>query len=151
MDYLNIIFRWTHVAAVIVMVGGVFFLRMVVHPVLMRLDEQQRGPLRAGILGRWKFVVHACVVLILGSGLYNYLGVTRPLHEGQPQYHMLIGIKILLAMLVFFIAEALVGRAKAFEPIRKATPVWLIVSLVLAAAIIAISSYVKFIPPASAA
>jgi len=36
------------------------------------------------------------VALLLISGLYNYLAVTRVQHAGQPLYHMLFGIKFLL-------------------------------------------------------
>jgi len=142
--WFDIVMRWVHLGAAIVAVGGVFFLRAILHPVLMRLPDDQRASLRAALIARWKFVVHACVALILASGLYNYLVVLRPRHAGQGEYHMLIGIKILLALVIFFIAEALVGRAAAFESMRRAAPKWLAGYLLLAALIVAISGYLRF-------
>lgn len=143
---LDLLMRWIHLGAVIVAVGGVFFLRMIVHPVLMTLADEQRVALRGQLIGRWKVIVHACIGLILISGLYNYLAVMRPRHAGQGGYHMLVGIKIMLALGVFFIAEALVGRARAFEGMRRASPTWLLLYLLLAAGIIGISGYLKYFP-----
>jgi len=56
---------------------------------------------------------------------------------------MLMGIKITLAFVVFFLASVLVGRSPRFEPMRQARKKWLLVVLTLAAVIIGISGYLK--------
>jgi uncharacterized membrane protein len=148
MDATALIFRWIHIAAVIVAVGGAFFLRLIVHPALLQLGEDQRAAFRATLIGRWKHAVHLCVVLILGSGAYNFFAVTRPLHRGQMDYLLLVAVKVVLALGMFFIAEALVGRAAAFEPMRRKAPSWLLIYLLAAALIVGISGYLRLIPPA---
>jgi len=87
--------------------------------------------------------VRAGIVLFLLTGIYNYIVVAIPKHRGDGFYHALMGIKILLAFGVFFLAEALVGRSKAFEGLRQARKTWLLVLVVLAFAIVAISSLLR--------
>jgi len=149
MDTVNIMLRWTHVAAVIIAVGGSFFLRFILLPVLSGLPDEAQASTRTAVIARWKMVLRLCIVLILGSGLYNYMIVTYPAHRGQATYHMLLGIKIMLALAVFTIAEGLVGKAPPFAMMRANPRRWLAINLLLAAAIVAISSYVKFLPVVS--
>src|SRR5262249_3406376 len=85
--------------------------------------------------------------LLLLTGFYNYLVVTMPNHKGDSLYHMLIGIKILLALAVFFLASVLVGRAPAFEKLRQHRKTWLGVVILLAALIVVILGFVKLRQP----
>jgi uncharacterized membrane protein len=151
MDIINLIFRWIHVGAVIIAIGGAFFMRMVVLPALADLDETRRQDIRARLVGRWSKFVHMCVGLLVISGFYNYLVVMRPQHSGQGTYHMLVGIKIAIAFVVFFLAEALVGRSAGTAPIRAAAGKWLGVLLILALLIVGISGYLKFMPTVAVA
>lgn len=137
MDPLHILFRWLHVVAIIVLVGGAFFMRVVLHPSTRALPDDAARSLRADVIRRWFMVLRACMVVILASGFFNYLVVMRPRHAGQSIYDALIGTKILLALAIFGIAEALV---------KKDPPRWLTVNLLLAALLIGISSYAKFLP-----
>ena len=66
-----------------------------------------------------------------------------PKHQGDTLYHALLGTKMLLALVVFFIASALVGRSEKMEPIRKQKDKWIKVLILLAAIIVAISGFVK--------
>lgn len=146
----NVLFRWIHVGTAIVVLGGSVFLRFVLFPAAEQLPEAAHEQLRTGVMSRWKRFVGLGIGLFLISGLYNYLVVTRPRHEGQPLYHALIGVKILLALAVFFLASALTGRAAAFEGIRRRRKLWLTVTILLAAAVVAISGVLKVaVPPAS--
>jgi hypothetical protein len=54
-----------------------------------------------------------------------------------------MGVKILLALGVFFIAAALVGRSPALEPIRQNRAKWLRVLVALALIIVCISGFLK--------
>ena len=54
-----------------------------------------------------------------------------------------MGMKILLAMAVFFLASALSGRSKALEGIRRNAALWLVINILLAAVIVAIAGYLK--------
>lgn len=98
-------------------------------------------------MGTWKKFVHGGILLFLISGFYNYLVIARPMHPGDKIYHMLMGIKILLAFVIFFFASALVGRSKAFEGMRRNAKAWQLLMIVLAAVIVGISGYLKIRGP----
>src|SRR5262249_1670489 len=140
---LYTLFRWLHVGTAIVLLGGSVFMRFVLMPAAEKLPSDAHETLRGHILSVWKVFVHVGVTLLLASGLYNYIAVTLPQHRGDGLYHALMGIKILLALAVFFPAEALVGRAPAFEGMRQKRKLWLGVVVLLGALIVAISGFLK--------
>ena len=102
---LALLMRWIHIVTAVVLAGGLFYYRFVFTPVAQKaLSEEEREKLHEPLMRRWKLFVHPPIVLFLVSGFYNYLAVTRFLHEGQPLYHILFGIKFMLALGVFTIA-----------------------------------------------
>ena len=143
MEILDLISRWAHVGTVIVLVGGTFFLRLVLFPVLKADAEQSHDKLIEKIRGRWRKVVGPGIGLILLSGVFNLVRAL-PKHEADGIYHAVFGVKFLLAFAVFFLSSALIGRSPNFEPLRKNTPRWLTVNLLLAAAIVALSGFLRF-------
>lgn len=149
--------RWIHISCAIVLVGGVVFLRFVLGPAAKQLPEEAHEQLKAQVLATWKKIVHIGFGLFWVSGLYNYLVVMAPLHKGDKIYHMLLGIKILLALGVTFLASVMVGRSKAFEGMRANPKLWQTIILAIAVLIIGISGYAKVAlngttpPPAVAA
>ncbi len=137
--------RILHVGTAIVVVGGTFFVRFVLFPAATQnLASDVHERLRGAVLGTWKKIVHAGIVLFILTGALNYYRViARGTHKGDPLYHALLGTKILLALVIFFLASVLVGRATAFEGLRRNAPRWLLVNLLLATIIIAISGFLK--------
>lgn len=140
--------RVFHVGTAIVMVGGAFFLRFVLLPAAqLTLSDDVHARLRSAVIGTWKKVVHIGIGLLLLSGALNYYRVlAEGTHKGDPLYHALLGTKILLAMAIFFIASALVGRSAAFDGMRRNVAKWLTINLLLAAIIVAISGFLKVRP-----
>jgi hypothetical protein len=87
---LHIAMRWLHIASVIVLLGGIFY-----------------GRLLGGLDPRFKNVAYTAIGGILASGLYNFMSKTSfPEH-----YHMWFGIKVLLALDVLAVA-ALYSKGK---------------------------------------
>ncbi len=142
-EWVQVVFRVVHVATAIVLVGGSVFMRFAVIPAESELSESDRAGFRGRVLGYWSKFVHGGITFLLASGFYNYLVVTRPLHKGDGHYHMLVGIKILLAMVLFFLASALVGRSAALQGLRERARTTVTVMIILAAAIVSISGYLK--------
>lgn len=135
--------RWIHIGAVIAAIGGAFFMRFVLIPAATAaLADDAHQRLREDVLRRWRRIVHACIALLLLSGGYNvYYAIA--VQGRPPRYHMVFGLKFLLALGVFFIASALVGRSPAFEGLRRASRRWVGVLLLLAALIVALSGILK--------
>lgn len=148
MDWISIVSRWTHIGTAIVLVGGTCFLRFVLLPAASQLAEDEHTKLKGLVMARWKKFVHIGIVLFLASGLYNYLAIQAPAHQGQKLYHALVGTKILISLVIFFLASALVGRSKTFEGMRGNSKLWQNVIIVLAAVVVGISGFAKVaLPP----
>lgn len=143
MDWIAFVSRLTHIGTAIVLVGGSCFLRFVLSPAAAQLPDSEHAKLKELVLARWKKFIHGGIALFLLSGFYNYLIVQAPLHKGDKLYHPLIGTKILLALAIFFIASALVGKSKSLEGMRRNSKLWQSVVIVLATLVVGISGYAK--------
>ncbi len=144
---LDVLSRVVHVGTAIVLVGGSVFLVLVLLPAARELADRSREALTSAVTGRWKRIVHTGIGLFLISGLYNYMRAI-PDHRGDGLYHALVGTKMLLALVLFFVAAALVGRSSKLEPLRRDRGRWLKLIVLLAAVIVAISGFVKVRGPA---
>ncbi|MCC7086501.1 MAG: hypothetical protein IT427_15995 [Pirellulales bacterium] len=152
MDWLALALRWIHIVAAITAVGGTIFMRMALLPSEQSLDDESRHALRERVRSRWAKVVMACIAFLLLSGLINFftfIGQTKaePWSEWRTSYNklynMIFGIKALLALVIFFIASALVGRTDALKPIRQNAKMWLTVNVVLAVLVVALSGVLR--------
>jgi uncharacterized membrane protein len=142
-EILNVASRWVHISTAIVVLGGSVFLRFVLMPAAEQLPPAEHDRLRELAMQRWRKFVTAGIALFLLSGFYNYVAVSIPKHHGDKLYHSLMGVKILLAFGVFFLASVLVGRSARFEPVRRGRKKWLLVLLGVAFLIVLISSFLR--------
>ncbi len=138
---LPVLSRWAHIGCAIVLVGGSSFIWLVVQPVLGTDNADLHDRLR----NRWKKFVHPGILIFLVSGIYNVITV-MPQHKSDPLYHSLIGIKMLLALVVFALASILVGNKPGTQKIRDNARKWLGVTLLLSIVIVGISGLVKVRP-----
>lgn len=143
MNILDIAMRWLHLMSAIAAAGTTIFALFVLVPVLRESPEDVQTRLHDAIRPRMAKLVSISIGLLLISGFYNYLAVKMPLHEGQGLYHGLMGGKILLAFVVFFIASALTGKAKAFESLRAQRAKWLTINVLLVMAIVVIGGVLR--------
>jgi uncharacterized membrane protein len=143
----DVYFRWFHIWFAAVVLGGTVFQWFALGPAVKDLTEQQKPLFREWINARWRLVVMVSSLILLVTGLYNYLVVMRPAHKGDGIYHMLMGIKILLAFVVFFFSAVLAGRSPKFEKMRRRSGMWNLVLIGLLTAIVAIGGYLKVAHP----
>jgi len=142
-DLVNYASRWLHISTAIVLVGGMVFIRFVLNPNAEQLPPSEHDRLRELVTAGWRKFVRAGILLFLLTGFYNYIAVAAPKHHGDGLYHALMGTKIILAFGVFFLAEALVGRSAAFARLREQRKMWLMVLILVAFVIVAISSVLR--------
>ena len=142
MEELDVLSRLVHVGTAIVVLGGSVFMRFVLMPAAALLPDDHHQALRARVMDTWKRIVMAGIALFLLSGFYNYI-VAIPKHRGDSLYNALMGVKILLAFGIFFLASALTGKASAFDSMRANSRRWLGVIVILGAAIVAIAGFLK--------
>ncbi len=134
--------RWFHILAAITAVGGSIFVRFVVLPSLETLPEGQRDSLHAVMRSRWSTLVAVAIGLLIVSGLYNFM-LTVGQFRVPSWYHMVFGMKFLLAMGVFAIASLLSGKSPAAEALRKNAKMWLNLNLVFAVLVVCLSGVLR--------
>lgn len=89
---LHVLFRFLHIASVILLIGGIGYARQVATPVFNMLPDDLLRSAARDAQGRYRTTLFVLLALIIGSGLYNFF--TAPKH-GQT-YQIWFGIKILL-------------------------------------------------------
>ena len=145
-NWLELVLRWAHILAAITAMGGTIFARFAVVPVLAGLPEEQRRTLHEAIRARWAKFVHGSIAVLLATGLYNFMFVIRAKFTLPPAYHMIFGIKFLVAMILFFFASVLFGRSALAQKFRQNAKLWLTVNLALATTIVCLSGYLRALP-----
>jgi uncharacterized membrane protein len=149
MDYLFLILRWLHIISSIIVVGGVFYYRIAVLPAIESLPDAQRDSLTAGMRRNWAMLARLAILLLLVTGLTNMILVPKNYdfaEEGRKAFNILIGIKFLLALPIFFIVDMLNGRSATAQRFRQKSRMWLNLAVFLSIVVIVIGGYVRFIP-----
>ncbi len=143
-DVVALVLRWVHVLSAIVLVGGSVFMYWVLRPIVAAWEQSQREQFHEQLRKRWALVVHGGIVLLLVSGLMNIMRINPQLSSQiKATYHSLLGIKVLVALGVFFLASSLVGRGEAFAAIRRRRHMWLAVAVALAVVVVLCSGYLR--------
>ena len=151
LDYLNLVLRLLHLFAAFTAVGGAIFIRFALLPGLSELEPAAREELHAKVRPRWAKIVGIAIGILLISGLANYILFIRTFKTWDDawkdvyasMYHMLFGIKFVLALGMFFLASALAGKAAGLQKIRDNARFWINVNLILALALVVVSGVMR--------
>lgn len=144
--WVNVVFRWLHVTAAVLGVGGTIMMRFVVLPALA--SREDGAEVLSAIRPAFKRLIHSAIGLLLVTGFYNYLIVAMPRvkqarAEGNTAlaaYHGVMGVKILLALALFGIGFALLKPVPSFHENRKT---WLSVNAVLGLIILLLAAFLR--------
>ena len=149
-DYLvTLVARWLHILSAALALGVPIYVRFVLMPSMGHLEESQRNLLREAITKRWRMFVHVMIVVFLATGFWTFLGAKRwNDFEADPKfrYHLLFGIKVMIALAMFFISSALAGRSAALAGMRTNAKMWIGVLVLMGLAIVGISGVMRFMP-----
>lgn len=91
----------------------------------------------------WARSVALATVVLIASGLFNFITITRANEKLPSAYHILFGIKFLVAFGVFFIAAAIAGRKPLAERMRQKMRMWLNLGIVLALIVFALGAVMR--------
>ena len=161
-DVANLIGRVMHIWAAMAAVGGMIFMRVALLPAAATLADPERAALQDAVRRRWAVVVMMSISMLIVSGLYNYIKfflISKEWPEAWKSgpahvYQALFGIKILLALVIFFISSTLAGRSAALARFRENTKFWVTLNLVLALVLVGLSAELRLLhggPPVSSA
>lgn len=143
---LPLIMRWMHILSAIIGVGGTIFVGFVLNPAMQKgLADDAREAFRNAVMKRWKIFIHPTIILFLLSGFYNYIVVTSPLHRDQSLYHILFGVKFLLALLFFAVVIVATSTLSWSKRLRERGGMWTL-QILLATAIVLVAGLMKSLP-----
>jgi hypothetical protein len=134
--------RALHILAAIILGGGLFYLRSVLAPAGVDACFADRRAIWAKWVGIASF-------LLIASGLLNFFTINADVKAAgeklPPAYHALFGVKVLLALLVMFIASILAGKTDAAERFRAGMRRWLGVAWLSVIAIVVIGATLRML------
>jgi cytochrome bd-type quinol oxidase subunit 2 len=134
-DVLGVIMQWLHFSSLATLIGGILYGRLVMLRSSAALAPDAREALADREAVAFRPFVLAAICGLVVSGVYNIL--THPGH--RQTYHVLLGIKLLLALHVFAVA-LLITRPGHPRRARMMTG-----AAISGLAIIAIAAYLKHI------
>lgn len=140
-ELLSLISRWLHILFAITLVGGTIFIRFALVPA-SQTDSSGEPSTESTMYRRWSRIVMVSIGFLLISGIYN-TAIKAVQYDLEPIYHSLLGIKILLAIVVFALASLLAGRSALARKLRAQERVWLNVNLLLMVLVVMIAGFLK--------
>ncbi len=146
MNYQELALRWLHILAAISLVGGTFFWRWALVPSLAGLENADRKRIEEAIRPKWARIVMIASALVLLSGIWNFVNIIKANAFEGNMYHALIGVKLLLALMILWIAARLSGRSQGAERFREKQGLWLTINVVLSIVLVCIAGAMKFTP-----
>jgi hypothetical protein len=144
--YVNLILRYMHIFGAIALMGATIFMRFALLPTLKELSPEERERVHQGVRSRWVMFVRTAAVLLLGSGIAN-LGLAARYDFNVPgdlSYSMLGGIKLVLALPIFVLAELLMGKSSLAKKVQANAAMVMNINLVLAVILVLIGGWLKF-------
>ncbi len=141
-DFVAVLFRWLHILPAIVAVGGTIFMRFAILPAVGEIPESQRAAFQEAVRSRWSKWIMGSIAFLLISGFFNFFTLNARYQLPKP-YHMLFGIKFLLALGIFTLASFLSGRTPVAQKMRVNARFWLNLNITLAVLLICISGVMR--------
>jgi uncharacterized membrane protein len=142
MDLVRLVFRWLHILPAVILLGGVFFMRLAVWPALPQLKEDEGQRIQDAFRGKWAMWVGISAGLLLLSGIVNTVLILKE-YKVDPIYHGMLLLKILLALAIIYIASMLSGRSGAADRFRQRSRMWLNVNMALAIILILVAGVMR--------
>ena len=149
---LLLVLRYMHILGAIMLMGGTIFMRFALAPTVLTLEGSTRADFHERVRSRWSKFVMLASGLLLVSGLANMLIYTDMFGfqmERVPllgaKYAMIVGIKFILALPIFFFASLLAGRSETAKKFQAKATFWMNVNLALALLMVVIGGLLKFV------
>jgi uncharacterized membrane protein len=146
MYWLNLASRILHVLGAMILVGGLFYLRTVVMPSPAAAHAQTVDEKFGGLRAKWAMWIGIATLLLLVTGLWNFVYIVKSNERMGPSYHMIFGLKFLAGLALFLLAALVAGRSVAAEVVREKMRMWVSICLALGILAAALGSVLRTYP-----
>ena len=126
MDF--VIAKFLHVMSAAIAFGGVAFVLWALMPSLGRIDSEASGKLMENAAVRFSRMIWIAIALLIITGIWMII-VVLTTAVPNPLYHSILGLKIILAIVIFVIAIALTLPGKAFQSMKQNRRRWMIINI----------------------
>jgi uncharacterized membrane protein len=144
--WLMLLSRILHILGAIILVGGLFYIRTIISPVSAPPGTAPVDQFFGGPRAKWAKWVGIATALLLITGLFNYVMIIKQNERLASSYHMLAGLKMLAAIVVFLVAALLAGKTAAADAIRTNWRMWLTFCLLLSIITVIFGSLLRTFP-----
>ena len=141
-EIVGLALRVLHILAGMVAVGGMVFIRLVVVPSMGAISIDSFKSLHGQMRPRWSRIVAAAIGTLLVTGLVNFV-ITIKLYDVPKWYHMVWGMKFLIALVIFFVSSVMAGRSPLADKFRENVRTWLNLNIFLAVVVVCLSGVLK--------
>ena len=136
------------------LIGGFFFLRVILLPAAKVLPENQRLKLVEAAFHRFRIVIWSALLTILFSGVYNFIAFLRStgsLSQDAPKepvenlstYIIVLGVKLFIVFIIFTFGVLLTFPYPVFTPIQRRPAPWLNLTVILGLIVIFLSALLR--------
>jgi uncharacterized membrane protein len=142
-----LLLRYMHILGAIMLMGGTIFMRFALRPAAKTLPHDIHAGLHEQVRSRWAKAVALASLLILVSGLANLALASRNTYDPVfgLNYNMVVGIKFILSLPIFFIAAILMGRSNLSQKFKANADLWINLNLTLALVMVLIGGVLRFV------
>ena len=137
--------RCLHISGACVLVGSPIFMRLFIWPAINDLEAPARKIFVDRINKSWRKFLGAVILTQIVSGLY-WLLVVVDMPREPATYQVLLTVKLMAALALFFLLSVLAGRAKAFELFRIQARKWLTICMLLGLLIVVCAGAMWLVP-----
>ena len=143
MDYLNLAMRWLHIIPAIALIGGTIFMRFALVPAYEQLDDEQREKVQESVRRGWSRLLMPSIGFLLISGFVNTANISIAYDFPGGYYMPLLGLKLFLAIAIFYIASLLAGRSEGAREFQQNQRKWLNINILLAILLVCIAGAMR--------
>ncbi len=136
MTFITFLSKWLHLISIIGVLGTAMCLRFVVVPTL-REGDSEAGERLYRMAGRFSGILWGIILL---TGLFNTYRVSAEVNKA---YHMALGGKIALALIMLGLYAVLSHPSPQFAAIQQNRAKWLSAILVLGVLIVGLSAHLN--------
>ncbi|HZT41783.1 MAG TPA: hypothetical protein VFA07_06320 [Chthonomonadaceae bacterium] len=139
MELVGFINKWLHLLSIIGTLGGIAFAWLVLVPAARNSPPGTEVTIR-GLWRRFGISLGILWLVVLLTGFYNVILVSPTV---VPTYHMLVGAKIMLVILMFLLSLAMGHPIPALERMQQKRAFWLLVVVLMGIVVVGISTYLN--------
>lgn len=130
------------------LVGSTIFMRCVYVPARDFSEDKPQAEFAEWMRKLWSRMVMISSGQLLISGIFSVILLVKQYEiskEAFPGnvYHPLLGIKLLIAFVVFFLAAAISGKSGLAQKLRQREKFWLTVNMVLAITVVCMAGVMR--------